>query len=162
MSIFERVYNAPLEDPDGELIRRLVRLGDAVPEGVELGYHLCYGSMNNKHWQEPEDLSKCVWVANKLAGGITRAIDWMHMPVPIDRADDAYYRPLSDLALGSETELFLGLIHLSDGTTGATKRAAVAKKFRGRFGLAAECGFGRMSEAEIRPLMTLHADLAKG
>jgi len=156
MSLFERVYPAPMDDPDRELMTRLCRLGEAVPEGAELGFHLCYGSMNNRHWKEPDDLGKLVWVSNGLAAGIGRPIDWIHMPVPIDREDDAFFAPLASLQIDGATELYLGLLHLSDGIEGAHRRAATARKVREAFGIAAECGFGRMSVAEATGLLDLH------
>ena len=71
------------------------RLGDQVPDDVELGYHLCYGDAGHKHFKEPDDTSKLVAVANALAADLRRRLDWFHLPVPIGRTDDAYYAPLS-------------------------------------------------------------------
>ncbi len=82
MSIFENVYNVPFEGAWDILIDRLAALGDRVPAGVEMGYHLCYGSMNNRHWKEPEDLRMCVTVANAVAARLARPIQFLHMPVP--------------------------------------------------------------------------------
>ncbi len=161
MSLFERVFPTPLADPDTVLIERLARLGDAVPEGVELGYHLCYGSMNDRHWKEPEDLGKLVWTANAIARSVRRRIDWIHVPVPVERDDDAYFAPLDDLALAPETELYLGLVHHEDGVEGARRRIAAALPHRARFGIAAECGFGRMADNQIAPLLRLHAEVIK-
>ncbi len=160
MSLFERVYPAPMDDPDGVLMSRLCRFGDAVPNGIELGFHLCYGSMNNRHWKEPADLAKLVWVANGLTGGVGRAIDWIHMPVPVDRDDDAYFAPLTDLRLAAETELYLGLLHLADGVEGARRRIDAAQRVRRDFGIAAECGFGRMAATEVEGLLALHRTAA--
>ncbi|MDH3242745.1 MAG: hypothetical protein OEO83_18985 [Alphaproteobacteria bacterium] len=160
MSLFEKVYPAPMDDPDRVLMARLAKLGDAVPAGVELGYHLCYGSMNNRHWKEPDDLAKLVWVANRLAGTVGRPIDWVHMPVPIDRDDDAYFAPLAALGLGRDTALFLGLLHLADGLPGAGRRAAAAARQVRDFGIAAECGFGRMEAEQSRTLLDLHRQAA--
>jgi len=38
-----------------EVTERLLGLGEAVPETVELGYHLCYGDSRHKHFKEPTD-----------------------------------------------------------------------------------------------------------
>ncbi len=46
------------------LMSRLINLGNLVPAEVEMGFHLCYGSMNNRYWKEPNDLGMCVKVAN--------------------------------------------------------------------------------------------------
>jgi len=162
MSIFEEVYSAPLDDPWKTLINRLAKLGDAVPSNVDMGYHLCYGSMNNKHWKEPDDLGMCVRVSNAMAERVSRRIDFMHMPVPIDRDDAAYYAPLKDLNLEPDTELFLGLVHDADGGEGNSRRMAAASKFVEEFGISAECGFGRRDPEEMAPLIALHGMLAKG
>ena len=34
----------------------MARLGNAVPAGVETGYHLCYGTPNDEHLVMPRDL----------------------------------------------------------------------------------------------------------
>ena len=160
MSIFEKVHDAPFEDAWDVLIDRLAALGDRVPGGVEMGYHLCYGSMNNRHWKEPADLAMCVAVANALAARLARPIQFLHMPVPVDRADDAYYAPLRELALAEETELFLGLVHDGDGLAGSRARMAAAARFRADFGIAAECGLGRRDPADVPALLALHAAVA--
>ena len=104
------------------------RLGAAVPPGVELGFHLCYGDLDAKHFVEPVDATKMVELANLIARSVQRPITWMHMPVPIDRADDAFYAPLRNLQLGTGTELYLGLVHARDGVEGTARRMAAARK----------------------------------
>jgi hypothetical protein len=161
MSIFENLHPVPFlgDDPAPWLIETLARLGDAVPHGITLGYHLCYGSMGNRHWKEPEDLGICVSTANAISNGVGRKIDFFHVPVPIDRDDDAYVAPLDRLAIGDDTLLYLGLIHGADGTDGAARRIAAAKKHLDRFGLSTECGWGRMAADEVMPLLELHRAL---
>ena len=65
----------------------------------------------------------------------------------------AHWRPLADLALEADTEVFLGLLHADDGVAGARARAAVAAEFLSEFGLStrvwARQTFSRA--AEIRP-----------
>lgn len=157
MSWWERVYPAPFAAIEDGIIAALVRLGEAVPAPVELAYHLCYGSMNNRHWKEPADLANLVEVADRLAGAVRRPIAWVHMPVPIDRDDDAYFAPLDDLRLAPETTLFLGLVHLDDGVPGALRRMAAARRHHARFGIATECGLGRRDPATIPDWLALHA-----
>ena len=160
MSIFEQVYSAPLDDPWAELIGRLAKLGGAVPAGVDMGYHLCYGSMNNKHWKEPDDLGMCVKVINALADQVSRPINFIHMPVPIERDDHSYYAPLQDLELDQRTELFLGLVHDADDLDGNARRMAAASQVVEKYGIGAECGFGRQLPEEMAPLIALHRQLA--
>lgn len=161
MSIFEKLHPVPFlgDDPAPWLIATLARLGNAVPGAITLGYHLCYGSMGNKHWKEPDDLGICVSTANAIANGVTRTIDFFHVPVPIERDDDAYVAPLDNLTIADDTLIYLGLIHGADGTEGAARRIAAANKHIDRFGLSTECGWGRMDVAEVRPLLALYGSL---
>ncbi len=141
------------------MMDKLVRLGDAVSDGIELGYHLCYGDPGHKHVIEPTDLRLCVEISNELAVRAARRIDWIHMPVPKDRSDDAYFAPLRDLKTAPETEIFIGLVHITDGVEGAAKRIATARKYREDFGIATECGFGRRPPETVKPLLALHKAL---
>jgi hypothetical protein len=119
------------------------RLGAAVPADVELGFHLCYGDLDAKHFVQPTDATKMVEMANLIARAVPRTITWMHMPVPIDRTDGAFYQPLRDLQLAPETELYLGLVHAQDGVEGTLRRIEVARKYVPKFGIASECGISR-------------------
>ncbi|HEX7007357.1 MAG TPA: hypothetical protein VF274_09465 [Alphaproteobacteria bacterium] len=160
MSWWERVYPAPFENVEEGVVDHLVRLGRAVPADVELGFHLCYGSMNNRHWKEPADTANLTAVANRLAAALDRPIGWLHLPVPIDRRDDAYFAPLGGLRLDAGTELYLGLLHLDDGVAGARARMAAAERHVGRFGIAAECGLGRVPRERVGGWLELHAAAA--
>ena len=143
-----------------QLVHRLIRLGNSVPEEVELGYHLCYGDAGHKHFKEPEDTAKLVAVANAVSAGVTRPINWMHLPVPRDRSDDAYFAPLRTLKLHPETELYLGLVHLHDGAEGALRRIAAAQRVVERFGVATECGMGRRPPETIPDLFMIHSEVS--
>jgi hypothetical protein len=125
------------------------RLGAAVPAGVELGFHLCYGDLDARHFVEPVDATKMVELANLIARSVQRPVNWMHMPVPIDRADDAFYAPLGDLQLGIGTELYLGLVHTRDGAEGTARRMAAARRHVAAFGVASECGISRGRDTDL-------------
>ncbi|WP_328391295.1 hypothetical protein [Nocardia sp. NBC_00416] len=142
------------------VIERLARLGDAVPEGVELGYHLCYGDFGHQHFVEPADTSKLVAVASGVANALTRPLDWVHLPVPKGRTDAPYFAPLAGLDLAPRTTLYLGLVHASDGFEGARRRIKAASVFVPQFGIATECGMGRRPAGQISDLLDLHARLA--
>lgn len=144
-----------------EVTARLGRLGDAVPASVALGYHLCYGNRGNEHFREPTDTGNLVKVANALTASCHRPIDWVHMPVPIERDDDAYFDPLRELDLQSGTELVLGLLHKEDGLDGAARRMAAARRMVGEFAVAAECGLGREPAEAIEGLLDLHAEACR-
>ena len=147
--------------PIGELVDAFARMGNRVPEPVDLGIHLCYGDPGHKHVREPTDTGRMVDLYHRLATAIRRPITWLHMPVPRDRGDDAYFSPLRDLQLKSGSELYLGLVHLTDGVEGAKRRAAAAERVMSDFGIATECGFGRRPPATIPELLRLHRAVAQ-
>ncbi|HVU43321.1 MAG TPA: hypothetical protein VHD86_19925 [Xanthobacteraceae bacterium] len=135
-------------------------LGDRVPAGVDLLYHLCYGDSGHRHVVEPTDMGDMVEFANRVSRQIARPIELIHMPVPRNRADDAYFAPLRRLELRAETELCLGLVHYTDGVDGARARLGAAQKYVRDFSIATECGFGRRDPATIPALLRLHAEIA--
>lgn len=138
----------------------LVDLGNRVPADVDLLFHLCYGDSNHRHVVEPTDMGDMVDFTNRLSAGIARPIQLVHMPVPRDRADEAYFAPLARLSLRPETELCLGLVHYTDGMDGTRRRLETAKKFVSDFAVATECGFGRRDPKTIPELLRLHAAIA--
>lgn len=156
-------------DPSRDaIIAGCVRLGasiaSAVPDDVELGFHLCYGDVGEKHFVEPTDSEALVAVANGLTAEVTRPITWIHLPVPIDRDDAAYFAPLAELTLAATTTLFLGLVHHEDGVAGATARITAARTVLAaagveEFGIGTECGFGRGPAERTAGLLALHADI---
>jgi len=142
------------------LVARAVEQAVAVPADVEVGFHLCYGDANEKHFFEPTDTANLVRFANAVFAASPRPISWLHLPVPIDRDDAAYYAPLADLALPAGTELYLGLVHREDGAEGARRRIAAAESYVDAFGVATECGCGRAPAAETAGLLRTHAEVA--
>ena len=124
-----RRANNPWFTPAREgIIDRLARLGDAIPADAELGYHFCYGSYGGRHFVEPKDMRAMVDLANGITGTMKRRLDFLHMPVPIERDDDAYFAPLRDLRRTPGMDVYLGLIHDRDGAAGTLKRFAAAQK----------------------------------
>ncbi len=153
--------------PDGEGAKdaivaasreRAARHVDFVPPDVEAGIHLCYGDPGHRHIIEPADLGTCVALANGVVGAAGRRVDFIHMPVPRSRDDDAYFAPLEGLSLPAGTELYLGLVHHTDGAGGARRRIAAAARRAASFGIATECGFGRRDPATIPSLLAIHAE----
>lgn len=158
--ILEGVRKSQIDDSRAGLIERLCRLGAALPAAAELGYHFCYGDMNHKHSLEPPNMCVMVDLANDLARALPRRIDFIHMPVPRGRDDDAYFAPLARLALKPRTALYLGLVHFTDGVSGARRRIAAASRVRRDFGIATECGFGRRPPDTVRRLLEIHVEAA--
>ena len=158
--ILERVAFTNYARVKAGIIEQLVRLGNQVPLDVELGYHLCYGDAGHKHFVEPEDTTKLVDVANGIAAGLKRSLNWISMPVPRNRSDDAYFAPLKNLQLHPETELYLGLVHFTDGVEGTRRRIKAAQRVVVNFGVATECGFGRRPSETIPELLRIHSEVA--
>jgi len=135
------------------------RLGDAVPAGVELGYHLCYGTPADEHLVQPQDTAVLVELMNRIGEAVTRPLDFLHIPVPKERDDDAYFAPLADWRRRPETRLFLGLIHHGDGA-GDDRRIAAARRHVDDFGIASECGWGRTDPDRLPGLLQAHTRAA--
>jgi hypothetical protein len=138
----------------------LTDLARHVPADIELMFHFCYGDSNHKHVVEPRDMVDMVDMANRLSADVKRPIALIHMPVPRDRDDDAYFAPLERLRLRPETELALGLVHYTDGIAGTRRRLATAERHLADFAIATECGFGRRDPATIPELLRIHAEIA--
>jgi hypothetical protein len=156
-----------LENPDMAkvipmevLVGSIARASEHVPVDAELGLHLCYGDPGHKHVVEPKDTKLMVDFTNQLVAAIKHPIAWVHMPVPRERDDVAYFAPLKGLKLDSGTELYLGLVHRTDGLAGAHRRLAAAKQVVTDFGIATECGFGRRPPETVADLIDLHREVA--
>jgi hypothetical protein len=148
-----------LEASREDIMARMRRLCAAVPPDVELGVHLCYGDFAAKHFNEPKDMGPMVMVANAMAKAVARPIDYIHMPVPIARSDDAYFAPLRELQFANE--VYLGVVHAADGVEGTKKRMATAARFAPKFGIACECGIARARMPElVRRILEIHAAAA--
>ena len=105
----------------------LGRLGDAVPAGVELGYHLCYGSPRDEHLVQPKDAAILVEMMEGIAAATRRRIDFLHIPgaartaptTPTTRRSKDWKRPAG-------TKLYLGLLHHDDEAGDRTRIAVGA------------------------------------
>ena len=144
------VWFSPLKDG---ILERVLKVAAAVSKDVALGFHLCYGDRGHKHFVEPKDTALLVELGNAIVNGVTRPVDWLHMPVPRSRVDADYFAPLAQLNIG-DTELYLGLLHAGD-EDGTRARIKAAAEFVAPFGLATECGLGRSSQAELDSILDI-------
>lgn len=135
---------------------RVAALVDGIPEDVEVGVHLCYGDVAEAHFVQPKDAENLTKFANLVNAKITRKLTWLHLPVPIERDDSAYFAPLANLQLDEGTELYLGLVHREDGHEGIERRVTSASEYVKKFGLSTECGFGRSPLDDRKKLFRLH------
>lgn len=153
-------YGATKEEMQKTFSEIVLRLANHVPADIDLLFHFCYGDAGHKHVVEPTDMGDMVEFANRLSQQVRRPIQLMHMPVPRNRSDDAYFAPLEGLQVSPEMDLCLGLVHYTDGVDGTMKRVEAAKKHRSRFSIATECGFGRRDPSTISELLRIHAQVA--
>jgi hypothetical protein len=152
---WENYYDKGPVDFRTETIDVLTKIGNAMPAGVEFGYHLCYGSPADEHMVQPKDAGIMVAMANAIAAGVKRPIQFFHMPVPKPRTDDAFFAPLKNLKLGPETELYLGLVHYNDAA-GDAARLAAARRHARVDGVGTECGMARGDPARLPALLAAH------
>lgn len=161
------------DDPLGPhakgMIERLISFARAanVQPDVQLGFHLCYGDFGHKHFVEPRDTAIMVRVAREILLRLApaRKVDYIHMPVPKERDDEAYFAPLRELVPllnKSRTKLFLGLIREAD-EAGTRRRIETAKRVLGSvdggetldWGVASECGMGRTPRSEVPGILEI-------
>jgi hypothetical protein len=143
---------------DGVLLR-LVDAAAHVPADVPVGFHLCYGDVEEAHFVQPTDAGLLATVVRGLLARSPRTIAYVHLPVPIERTDPAFFAPLADLGLPEGTDLYLGLVHHEDGVDGALRRIDAASTAVPRFGVATECGLGRGPAERTAPLLDLHRQI---
>lgn len=154
--VFERYFPTRPADYKERIFALLERLGDAVPVDVEMGYHLCYGSPADQHLVMPKDTAILAEIGQAIAARVRRRVDFLHLPVPRERDDAAYFAPLRALRLPERTRLYLGLIHHGD-EAGDRRRIDTARAAVGRaFGVATECGWGRGDPARLDGLLESH------
>jgi hypothetical protein len=145
-----------------EIAARIARICASIPDDVELGFHLCYGDFGGKHFFDPVTARHLVDISNAIASAVRHQLAYIHLPVPLPRATDEFFAPMRDFKLASETEIYLGLIHVADGVEGARKRIELARKYVPRFGVATECGFARARKPDVvQRLLAIHADVTR-
>jgi hypothetical protein len=153
--LFENYFPSRPADYKARIGALLARLGQAVPAPVELGYHLCYGSPADQHLVMPRDTAILAEIAGMILAGAERPVDYLHVPVPGDRDDPAYFAPLRGLARPPSLQLYLGLIHHAD-PEGDRRRIDAARDAVGAFGVATECGWGRTDPTRVPGLLASH------
>jgi hypothetical protein len=157
---FENYFKDRPADYKKQTFDMLGRLGDAVPAAIEVGYHLCYGSPADEHLVQPEDAAILVEMMEGIAGATRRKIDFLHIPVPKDRTDTAFYAPLRNWKRPDGTILYLGLLH-HDDAAGDKARIAMARRHADDFGFSAECGWGRTEPGRLPGLLAGHRTAAE-
>lgn len=132
----------------------------AVPDDVELGFHLCYGDYKGERQVDVHDASNIVRLANELTDRIAHPIGFIQMPVPREFDVAAWAPPLADLRLSEATHLYLGVVHGPGGLDEAKELIELCQRYVKRFGIATECGIGRQPSEAVRPILEIHRQVA--
>ena len=146
-------------DPDTMIERNVAqfrRLCPVIPEGVWLGFHLCFGTLGGWPRFAPDDLSGAVIMANAIIEHAGRRVDWIHLPV-LDTLEDAFFEPLEGLKTNG-AKVYLGMIH---NMASFPERLTVARKYLADFGLGGYCGFGREPLAVLPRILSDHLKAAE-
>lgn len=149
----------PARDPMSRFIDSIKLAASNVPPRAPMGLHLCYGDLGHRHIIEPPNLQVVTSMALAALSALSRPIDYFHMPVPRDRADDEYFEPLDGVDFGT-AKLYLGLIHHTGGIDTSLGLLETAQKHASGFGVATECGFGRRAVDTMPELLDIHREIA--
>ena len=137
-------YTSPIKD---KALAGITDMSLAVDKDVQLGYHLCYGDREHQHF-----VQMVTAITQRVS--LHHPISWVHLPVPKDRSDPAYFEPMKSLDIG-DAKLFLGLIHAHD-EKGTDQRLKAAEAIYSRpFGIATECGMGRTPLEDVDSIFTI-------
>ena len=143
-------------DPIERNIHQFRALSSRIPDGVQLGFHFCFGTLGGWPRFAPDDLSATVRLANAAVEACGRRVDWIHIPV-LDRSDDAFFAPLKDLK-PKGARVYLGAVHHMERFK---QRIATARKYLPEFGVGAYCGFGRLPPSEMPAVLDEHRQAVK-
>lgn len=157
--LFENYF--PVREPDYKLpvFEQFARLGAALPNDVELGFHLCYGSPGDQPLLILEDAAVLAELMNGIGDCVPRPVEFVHIPVP-KHASEAFFAPLRHWRRPDATRLYLGLLQYDD-ETGDRRRIAAARGVVDDFGVAAECGFGRTDPRRVAGILASHYTAAQ-
>lgn len=103
-------------------------------------------------------MAKMTDIIKSVMGLIHRPLTYVHMVVPRSRDDAAYFALLQSIVslfTSHQVQLFLGLVHFTDGEVGAKKRIDTAAKVIKGFGVSTECGLGLRPKKQIIKLLDL-------
>ncbi len=134
-------------------------VSSGIPAAVEVGYHLCYGTLPKWPMTELETIRTQVALANGLVDNSGRRTDFIHLVLP-KKPHDAFFDGVEELRVG-DTGIYLGLIHEDDTLEDNLARVRLAEQYFPSFGTSYVCGFGRRSVDATNKLLNRHAELAQ-
>ena len=158
---WEGYYDKGPVDFRTETLDVLTKIGDGVPAGIELGYHLCYGSPADEHMVLPKDMGIMVEMTNAIAAGVKRPIQFFHMPVVKARDRRRLLRAAGKAEAGPGDRT-LSRPHPSRRCRAAMRRGSLPRDRHARVdGIGTECGMARGDPARLPALLAAHAKVAE-
>jgi hypothetical protein len=136
----------------------LPELARGIPDEVRLGYHWCYGTWGGWPMKDMADLGVCVRMTQEALARVDRRVDYVHMPV-VRQPEPEFFAPLAELD-GDALNVYLGIIHHTDGVEGFRERMEMARGYLPRFGIGSVCGYGRLDPSELPHVLAVHRDCA--
>jgi len=145
-------------------IRGLV---NKITPGASIGFHLCWGDLNNKALTNPGTLEKMVKFSNKLVAGFpaSHKLAYMHYPLAEAAApptlDADYYAPLKDISLPEGADFIAGFVHEKRTEDELRQLRDTIEAVRGGpVGIACSCGLGRRPTEVTSSLIDMMGKLA--
>lgn len=127
-----------------------------IPTEVMVGFHMCFGTLGGWPRFEPADISGVVRMANAFITASGRPVGWVHIPL-LANTDPSFYAALSELR-PQGARVFLGILHSMESFK---ERLSIVKRVVPEFGIAAYCGFGRLSPSELAKIKNDHLEALK-
>ncbi len=130
-----------------------------IPEEVEIGYHLCYGTLPTWPMAPLETIKTQVTLTNALIEKSGRKVDFMHLVLPKEPTDE-FFEGVEDLTL-KDIKLYLGLLQDDDTLEDNLARITLAEKYFPEFGTSYVCGFGRRDLDATNKLLERHVQISR-
>jgi hypothetical protein len=124
-----------------------------------MGFHWCYGTWGGWPMKDMADLGLCVRMTREALDRIDRPVDYVHMPA-LKHPEPEFFAPLTQLDDAGDLDVYLGIVHHTDGVDGFRERMSMARRYRARFGIGSVCGYGRIDPAELPGVLAVHRDCA--
>ena len=155
---FWKPYFSPVKE---HMFRRLNCLAAAVKPSVEMGYHLCFGDMNHTYFMQPQHTELLVEMANAVVQkiGPGHPVAYVHMSVPKDRLDEAYFEPLKRPDLYN-TKLIMGFVHAHDKAASKQRLEATQTVYPIILRVSTEYGLGGTPSDQLSSIPEFCCSLA--
>ena len=118
------------------------------------------GDFDSTSTAQPPSLAVSSRDEQRAGSVVKRPIAWMHMPIPRDRNDDAYFAPLTGLKLHPETASTWA--SCTTPTASRARRSVSRRRTStvGDYGIATECGWGRRPPETLPELIQIRQEVA--